>query len=110
MHDVCDMCGEVADDLVPMGADTHICARCAEEEAGHRAEEEEQTQRDFYADMAMDRRRLGEAAGFNKFMDRILVEEGHNRVAPKHEEDSPQRLRAARHQDRPLNKIRYGGK
>lgn len=47
--------------------------------------------------------------GFDKFMDRILINEGRLRV-PDREEDSPQRRRAARHQDRPLNKIRFGGK
>ena len=80
-----------------------------ESEEEERAEEEERM-RDYYADMKMDAKRHGEGVdGFDKFMDRILVAEGHNRLAPK-QEDSPQRRRAARHQDRPLNKIRYGSK
>lgn len=45
--------------------------------------------------------------GFDKFMDRILVCEGAGRP-PVPEEDNPQRRRAARHQDRPNNRIRYG--
>lgn len=47
--------------------------------------------------------------GFDKFMDKILVSEGHFKPVQK-EQDSPQRRRAALHQDRPLNKIRYGSK
>lgn len=111
MHDVCDMCGEVVpeDQLMPMGAGSQVCAQCAEEEAEAARAEEELVQRDYAADMAMDARRMGEGVGFDKFMDRILVSEGHLR-APAREEDSPQRRRAARHQDRPLNKIRFGGK
>jgi hypothetical protein len=55
-------------------------------------------------------RMRNEGAGeFDKFMDRILINEGHHRLAAR-DDDSPQRRRAARHQDRPLNKIRYGSK
>ena len=80
-----------------------------ESEEEERAEEEE-AMRDYYADMKMDAKRHGEGvAEFDKFMDKILISEGHNRP-PVKEEDSPQRRRAARHQDRPLNKIRYGSK
>lgn len=57
-----------------------------------------------------ERERYGEGvAEFDKFMDRILISEGRG-APPVHVEDNPQRLRAARHQDRPNNKIRYGAK
>lgn len=46
---------------------------------------------------------------FDKFMDKILISEGYGRPAMK-PEDNPQRRRAARHQDRPGNKTRFGGK
>ena len=55
-----------------------------------------------------DRYREG-VAGFDKFMDKILISEGNGRK-PTPPEDNPQRRRAARHQDRPGNKIRYGVK
>lgn len=102
MHDVCDMCGEVVpeDQLTPTETGTLACTQCAEEEL---------VQRDYVADMATDARPLGEGVGFDKFMDNILVSEGRLRT-PVREEDSPLRRRAARHQDRPLNKIRFGGK
>lgn len=111
MHDICDMCGQVVpeDQLMPMGAGSQVCAQCAEKGSADGRAEKELAQRDYVADMAMDARRMGEGVGFDKFMDRILVNEGHLR-APTREEDSPQRRRAARHQDRPLNKIRFGGK
>lgn len=63
-------------------------------------------------DFTNDVRRDGnfeECSVFDKFVDQILIKEGHNRVK-QHEYDSPQRKRAARHQDRPLNKIRFGSK
>lgn len=44
---------------------------------------------------------------FDKFMDKILVSEGHNVVRRK-QEDNPLRLRAARHQDRPANRTVIG--
>ena len=46
---------------------------------------------------------------FDKFMDKILISEGHGRK-PTPEEDNPQRRRAAKHQDRPGNKTRFGSK
>ncbi len=46
---------------------------------------------------------------FDKYMDKILISEGYGRPAVK-PEDNPQRRRAATHQDRPLNKTRYGVK
>lgn len=45
---------------------------------------------------------------FDKFVDQILISEGYGR-APVKPEDNPQRRRAARHQDRPGNKTRFGG-
>jgi len=55
-----------------------------------------------------DRYREG-VVGFDKFMDKILISEGYGRK-PTPPEDNPQRRRAARHQDRPGNKTRYGVK
>lgn len=52
---------------------------------------------------------VSEGSGFDKFMDRILISEGGNR-AQRATGDSVQRKRAARHQDRPGNKIRFGSK
>lgn len=46
---------------------------------------------------------------FDKFMDAILVNENvGRRVIPSHN-DSPQRERARRHQERPINRIKYRG-
>jgi hypothetical protein len=45
--------------------------------------------------------------GFDKFMDRIVIDERKN-IVPRETEKSPQRIRAERNQDRPNNKIRYG--
>lgn len=45
--------------------------------------------------------------GFDKFMDRIVIDERKN-IVPRETEKSPQRVRAERNQDRPNNKIRYG--
>lgn len=50
-----------------------------------------------------------ESINFDKYMDKILVQEGRVRT-PVKQIDSPQRVRAAKHQDRPLNKTRFGGK
>jgi len=47
-----------------------------------------------------------EGISFDKFMDRILLSEN-NRSKMKVSEN-PNRARAATHQDRPLNRIRYG--
>jgi transcription initiation factor TFIIIB Brf1 subunit/transcription initiation factor TFIIB len=47
-----------------------------------------------------------EGVSFDKFMDRILLSEG-NKTKMKVVEN-PNRKRAATHQDRPLNRIRYG--
>lgn len=44
--------------------------------------------------------------GFSKFMDNILISEGRFR-RPEPTYESPQRKRAARHQDRPLNRVRF---
>lgn len=41
---------------------------------------------------------------FDKFMDAILLDKNKNKTMPKVQSDSPQRQRAARNQDRPLNK------
>lgn len=50
-----------------------------------------------------------ETDSFDKFMDRIVGDEKQRvRVTPK-VEDNPQRQRAARYQDRPMNKTRWGG-
>lgn len=86
----------------------------SEEEAGESEEEEAaeeaERQRDYHADMKTDQKRYGEGVqDFDKYMDQILIKEGHGRP-PVKPEDNPQRRRAARHQDRPNNKIRYGVK
>jgi|SRR6478609_1851127 len=54
---------------------------------------------------------LGESkvTDFDKYMDKILISEGHGRPAVP-PEDNPQRRRAAKHQDRPGNKTRFGAK
>jgi hypothetical protein len=51
--------------------------------------------------------KFAEGNCFDKFMDRIVIAEGHGRVIKK-QPDSPQRIRAARHQDRPMNRTYYG--
>jgi len=48
-----------------------------------------------------------EGAEFDKFMDRILSEEHPKGMAVL--VDSPQRIRAARNQERPLGRIRMNG-
>lgn len=59
-----------------------------------------------------DRYREGvvrEDAGFDKFMDRIILQErGARTVAGK--ENNPSRLIAGKYQERPLGRIRYGVK
>lgn len=44
------------------------------------------------------------AENFNKFMDDIIIKENRRCTG----EDSPQRERARRHQERPLGRIRFG--
>lgn len=52
-----------------------------------------------------------ESIGFDKFMDDLLLKEGvHKSKARSMGGDSPQRIRAARHQERPLGRIVYGAK
>lgn len=116
----CDKCGATVprDQAVEvLDPDGMLCPSCAAEEEEEILGRSKDALRDYYTDMAIDRRRMGEGAEkgptsvaeFDKFMDRILVEEGNNKPQVK-QEDSPQRRRAALHQDRPLNKIRFGGK
>lgn len=52
---------------------------------------------------------VNEGISFDKFMDDILISEGAFAVKQV-QHDSPQRIRAARHQDRPNNKIVIGGR
>jgi len=59
-------------------------------------------------DSAHDRRFEG-ADHFDKFMGRILSESVEQRARLTVQADSPQRLRAARRQERPLGRIRMGG-
>ncbi len=61
------------------------------------------------AELARRKGPVGEGVNFDKFMDKILISEGAGRKATP-VETSPQRIRAARHQDRPLNKTRFGVK
>ncbi len=48
-----------------------------------------------------------EGTNFDKFIDKILISEGHGRL-PTLPEDNPQRRRAAKRQDRPANRTVYG--
>jgi hypothetical protein len=51
------------------------------------------------------KKEVKESFTFDKFMDSILIKEV--RHSPK--ADSPNRERARRHQERPLNRIKFGG-
>lgn len=77
------------------------CARC-----GCEADEDE-LDGNGYCEVCAEEssERLGECTQFTKFMDNIVLSEQRRRgivTLP----DSPMRLRAARHQERPLNRIR----
>ena len=51
-----------------------------------------------------------ESFGFDKFMDQIILKEGSVfKKAVLSTPDSPQRERARRHQEKPINRIRYRG-
>ncbi len=45
-----------------------------------------------------------ESFAFDKFMDAIVIQELYRKQSP----DSPNRERARRHQERPLNRIKFG--
>ena len=60
-------------------------------------------------DLEYDRRMEG-SRDFNKFMDRILVEEKRPEGKVTVLNDSPQRQLAARYQERPMGRTRMGGK
>lgn len=51
--------------------------------------------------------KLTESKDFDKFMDRIVTDERRVQKVNKQEENNPQRLRAQRYQDRPMNKTRF---
>lgn len=109
----CGVCGDqVTDyeyvDSMGTGEEIPTCKWCAEEDPERNSETRSRRLSSEYAH-SDDHFSVREGTNFNKFIDQILVSEGHNRVLRK-ETDSPQRIRAARHQDRPLNKIRFGGK
>lgn len=98
---------EAAED--PMG--DHTCPECGAgpgEECSCVVDDEGPDANDARYDMRKENPREG-VIGFDKYMDQILIKEGHGRPAVA-AEDNPQRRRAARHQDRPNNKIRYGVK
>lgn len=104
--DGCGMCGTVDEPLLDMEEHGMLCATCAEEAEQQEREDGLERQRDYHADMKMDMKRHGEAMSFDRFMDRILITEGNKKVeAPM----TPQRIRASRNQERPLNRIRYNG-
>lgn len=90
-YEECPECGDDVDD-------DGICHNC----------ERQEYERDKAAEDRMDSNRLGE--GFDKFMDRILIQEGAGRRPPALA-DSPQRLRQQRRQERPLGRtiFRSGG-
>lgn len=52
-----------------------------------------------------DCKKKNESFTFDKFMDAIVIQELHRRPM----NDSPNRERARRHQERPLNRIKIGG-
>ncbi len=47
---------------------------------------------------------------FDRFMDNIIIKEGASNTKVKTLADSPQRVRARKHQERPLGRIRFGVK
>jgi len=47
---------------------------------------------------------------FDKFMDRIVIDERQKQKVDRKDENNPQRRIAARYQDRPLNKTRWGSR
>jgi len=107
MHDTCDMCGEETPEfeLLDMEEMGLLCPACAEEI-------ELEATDGGTADTEPPARQMGENVNyFDKFMDNILISEGrYNRVKPTVVEDSPMRKRAARHQERPLGRIRFKSK
>ena len=119
MFDGCPMCGgpmapgeEV---FVEKNADP-VCPSCAEEyETMMPAANEPDPDRAY--DARVDRGRFGEGlvkesteiSEFDKFMDRIVLDE-HQKQKVEKAETNPQRARAARVQDRPGNKTRWGGR
>lgn len=106
----CPMCGdEVA--LADMGptAGGLVCNSCLESSAENAAAEAAEAVADYHTDMKMDSRRMGEGVvGFDRFMDRIMIEE--NRKGLPVLNDSPLRKVAARYQERPMGKTRMGVK
>jgi hypothetical protein len=48
-----------------------------------------------------------EMTEFDKFMDRTLIDERQREKVDRKDENNPQRQRAARYQDRPMNKTRF---
>jgi hypothetical protein len=59
-------------------------------------------------DSRVDREPYAESTEFDKFMDRVILDEGRKRLIDR-PEVNPQRQRAARYQDRPMNKTRFNG-
>ena len=51
-----------------------------------------------------------EGFSFDRFMDDIIIKEGAGNTKVKTLNDSPQRIRARKHQERPLGRIRFGAK
>jgi hypothetical protein len=59
-------------------------------------------------DARVDVQREGkEMTEFDKFMDRTVIDERQRVRVDRKEENNPQRQRAARYQDRPMNKTRF---
>lgn len=75
-----------------------------EEERSRSVQDDERTSNMATARTAASGRQF---ENFDKFMDRIVLDE-HKNVVPRETEKSPQRIRAERNQDRPNNRIRYG--
>ena len=86
--EVCDMCG--------MEMQDNVCDCCAASMHNH-----DQPMKFKFAGVA-----LGERYEFDKFMDDILIRESRK----PHFGDSPMRKRALKHQERPINRTRYGVK
>jgi len=120
MFDGCPMCGSPMlpgeEVYVEKNADP-VCPACAEDYQGMTPSANEPDPDRAY-DARVDRGRFGEGhvnesaeiSEFDKFMDRIVLDEVKQKKVDPKVENNPQRQRAARIQDRPGNKTRWGGR
>jgi len=82
---------------------------CPEEEGGHVDRDEDYDLSKSFLPPG-ERQFENKVTEFDKFMDRIVVDEHQRQKIDRKTEDNPQRRRAARIQDRPMNKTRWGGR